>query len=97
MERFIRAKEVAAMLGTSPNVAISILKEHGVYPVNFGRGGYRGWHWLESAVSNVILEMHVAAQPKPKQSSPKIKKTYVSLANLSTNELYELTRKPKIQ
>ncbi|WP_270229552.1 hypothetical protein, partial [Desulfovibrio legallii] len=63
MERLLRQKDIAAMLGTSPGVAASILAQRGVYPVDFGVGRSRGKRWLESAVKQVILDMHDAAQP----------------------------------
>ena len=66
-ERLLRKKDIAAMLGTSPGVAASILSAHGVHPVDYGRGRSRGLHWLESAVVAAILELHADAQPQPKK------------------------------
>ena len=54
------------MLGTTPGVAASILAARGVQPIDFGIGRGRGRRWLESAVRQVMLDMHNAAQPKAK-------------------------------
>lgn len=66
-ERLLRKKEIAAMLGTSPGVAASILSARGVHPIDFGRGRSRGLHWLESAVVAAIRGIHAEAQPQPKK------------------------------
>lgn len=65
-ERLLRKKEIAAMLGTSPGVAASILSARGVKPIDFGRGRSRGLHWLESAVVAAIRDIHAEAQTPPK-------------------------------
>ena len=66
MERLLRQQDIAAMLGTTPGVAASILAARGVQPIDFGIGRGRGRRWLESAVRQVMLDMHEAAQPKAK-------------------------------
>ena len=49
-DHLLRRKDIAAMLGTSPGVAASILAQRGVHPIDFGLGRGRGPRWLESAV-----------------------------------------------
>ena len=66
MERLLRQQDIAAMLGTTPGVAASILAARGVHPIDFGIGRSRGRRWLSSAVRQVMLDMHEAAQPKAK-------------------------------
>lgn len=63
-DRLLRDRDVAAMLGTTPGVAASILSQRGVHAVDFGMGRGRGRRWLESAVQQVIAEMHAEAQPQ---------------------------------
>lgn len=93
MEKFLRTKDVAEKMSVSKVLAISLLREHGVFPIDFGYGRGHGLRWLESAVDSVMREMFEKAQPQPKQiSTNKIKKPHKSLASLSTKELYELTR-----
>ena len=98
-ERLLRPKDIAAMMGTSPGVAATILAEHGVYPVDFGVGRSRGRRWLESAVQQVLRDMHAAAQPtskktwQSKQRSPRVD----SLTSMSINDLYQLTQGPCVQ
>lgn len=98
MDRLLRPQDIAAILGTSPGVAASILAEHGVNPVDFGAGRCRGRRWLESAVQQTVLEMHQTAQPKPKipkVQRPKIPTT--SLAAMSASELFHLTQGHRVQ
>jgi len=66
VERLLRQQDIAAMLGTTPGVAASILAARGVHPIDFGIGRSRGRRWLSSAVRQVMLDMHEAAQPKAK-------------------------------
>lgn len=66
-ERYLRKEEVAAMLGSSPGVAASILRKAGIEPIDLGRGRGRGLRWLESAVQTAILALHNKAQPKQKK------------------------------
>ena len=97
-ERLLCKKDVAAMLGTSPGVAASILAEHGIYPIDFGRGRSRGRRWLESAVRQLLLEMHQAAQPKSRRPRvPKPSIPSIPLANLSVSELFRLTHSQCVQ
>lgn len=98
-DHLLRRKDIAAMLGTSPGVAASILAQHGVHPIDFGLGRGRGPRWLESAVRQIILEMHQDAQPKPKEArQPKRHSTQpVSLTSMSINDIYELTQGPCVQ
>ena len=67
-ERLLTKRDLAAMLGTSPGVAVSIMAEHGVYPIDWGAGRSRGYRWPESSVRQAIHAMYVAAQPQPKKS-----------------------------
>lgn len=101
-ERLLRKGDIAAMLGTSPGVAASILAERGVHPVDFGYGRARGQRWLESAVRQAMLAMHEAAQPKASRSRPRKPPTVLAgtdarLASLSINDLHMLTQKPCVQ
>lgn len=98
-DRLLRRKDIAAMLGTSPGVAASILAQRGVHPIDFGLGRGRGPRWLESAVRQVILEMHQAAQPKPKDVRQPMRHSTppVSLSSMSINDIYQLTQGPCVQ
>ncbi|RHH26004.1 hypothetical protein DW219_00160 [Desulfovibrio sp. AM18-2] len=99
MERLLRQKDIAAMLGTSPGVAASILAQRGVYPVDFGVGRSRGKRWLESAVKQVILDMHDAAQPRvkvPRKDKP-VAAPAMHLTTMSINDIYRLTQGQSVQ
>ena len=98
MERFLRAADMAAMLGTSRGVAMSIMAAHGVRPVDFGRGRGRGLRWLESAVRAVMRKMHDDAQPKARPArQPRGESPVASLADLSVDEIYRLTTGQSVQ
>lgn len=100
MERLLRQADIAAMLGTSPGVAASILARHGVQAIDFGRGRARGRRWLESAVKQAMLDMHDDAQPKPKASraSKAVPQApTVRLANMSAGEVFALTQDQCVQ
>ena len=98
MERLLRQQDIAAMLGTTPGVAASILAGHGVQPIDFGVGRSRGRRWLESAVRQVMIDMHNAAQPKAKKARnatphpPSVKLTTMSIA-----DIYRLTQGQSVQ
>lgn len=98
-EHLLRRKDIAAMLGTSPGVAASILAQRGVHPIDFGLGRGRGPRWLESAVKQAMLEMHLAAQPKPKMPRPTKEPSTrpVSLTSMTVNDIYQLTQGPCVQ
>ena len=93
-ERLLRKKDIAAMLGTSPGVAASILAERGVHPIDFGKGRSRGLHWLESAVVSAIREIHAAAQPQAKntRTSPTTRTAYpgAHLAGMTIQDIQDL-------
>lgn len=98
-DHLLRRKDIAAMLGTSPGVAASILAQRGVHPIDFGLGRGRGPRWLESAVRQVILDMHRDAQPKPKEARQPMRHSTppVSLTSMSINDIYQLTQGPCVQ
>ena len=90
IDRLLRERDIAAMLGTTPGVAASVLAAHGVCPIDLGRGRSRGRHWLESAVRQAIMAMHAEAQPRRKaRSCPPVRKT-PSIATMSVGEIYEI-------
>lgn len=89
IERLLKKRELAAMLGTSPGVAVSIMAEHGVAPIDWGAGRSRGYRWPESKVRDVILEMYAAAQPRPpKPRAPGPAASRISLADMSPAEVF---------
>ena len=97
-ERFLTKKDIAAMFGTTPGVAASVLAEHGIYPVDFGYGRSRGRRWLESTVKQAMLEMYQAAQPKPKTAKNKRPTPLKhSITQMSVNDLLMLTHGQCVQ
>ncbi len=100
-ERFLRKAEIGAVFGTSPEVARSILMDHGVHPVDLGAGRGRGLRWLESAVQAVAAEMHRRAQPVSKTSKKPLRPAPGAsagfLSSVTLDQLYTLTHKPSVQ
>ena len=99
-DRLLRDRDVAAMLGTTPGVAASILAQRGVHSVDFGMGRGRGRRWLESAVQQVIAEMHAEAQPpkRPTAARPAAAQIRVAtLATMSISDLHRLTQAGCVQ
>lgn len=97
-DRLLRRTDIAAMLGTTPGVAASVLAKQGVHPIDFGMGRSRGPRWLESAVRQVILDMHAASQPKPKATRAKRPAApQTTLANMSVEDIHALTHSPCVQ
>ena len=92
-DKLLRRCDIAAMLGTTPGVAASILSERGCYPIDFGYGRGRGPRWLESAVIDVLRAMHMEAQPQETSSKTPHKKSKlpkIDLANTTASKLYAL-------
>lgn len=92
-ERLLRDRDVAAMLGTTPGVAVSVLAARGICAIDLGRGRSRGRRWLESAVRQMLMEMHAEAQPRKKEGAvrlPARKTASVSVASMSVGELHEI-------
>lgn len=99
-DRLIGKREIAAMLGTTPGVAASILAQRGVHAVDFGMGRGRGRRWLESAVQNAIAEMHAEAQPQKRASTARPAAAHriaSTLSTMSVSDLYRLTKAGCVQ
>lgn len=90
IDRLLRERDIAAMLGTTPGVAASVLAAHGVCPIDLGRGRSRGRRWLESAVRQAIIAMHAEAQPRRKAGPRPLPIKAQSIANMSVGEIYEI-------
>ena len=90
-DRLIGKRDIAAMLGTSPGVAASILAGKGIHPIDLGAGRSSGLRWLESAVQQAVRDMYSEAQPKPKTTRRPRPKPVCSLAGMSTDDIYRLT------
>jgi len=99
MERFLRLREVADAMGTSPDNARATLARYGVFPIDYGVGRSRGYRWLQSAVNSAMLKMAADAQPTKQPAKPrKTKAPYISLASMSVNDLHNyLTQAAVIQ
>lgn len=88
-DRLLRKADIAAMLATNADMAASILKKYGCYPIDFGCGRNRGLRWLESAAVNAIRLMHMQAQPAPVIKTKKFKAPQGEL-NLASKSVKEM-------
>lgn len=95
-ESLLRKSDIAAMMGTSPRVAVSILKARGCNPVDLGCGRGRGLRWLESAVSAILRDIHNEAQAASRSSKPRKPSAPVfNLATASVSAVYGLLTNDK--
>lgn len=97
-EHYLRKADIAAMFNMKWDRAASILKTHGVAPIDFGVGSGHGLRWLESAVNSVMRDLHTQAQTFPaanpeslsKNNFRKIQKKSIGITNKSNGEIFEL-------
>lgn len=96
-DKLLRKDDIAAMLGTSPSVAASVLARYGCHSIDLGRGKSRGKRWLESAVRNTLQKMQLDANTGPppkachnKKNSKATHQSNLSVANMSVNQLEQL-------
>lgn len=106
IDKLLTKQDIAAMLGTTPGVAASILAKQGVMPIDFGMGRGRGTRWLESAVVQSIQTMHNQAQNQTKKATDftlnQAKKCIrarpaIHLHQLRAADIYALTHNATLQ
>lgn len=95
-EKFLRTEEAAALLGASEKVAMGIMMKNGLQPVSLGRGRGRGNRWLQSAVYELMRNLHENAQ-KVEKKREKLPKYTSSIATMSGSDLYALTHRTVVQ
>ena len=83
---FLRKSELADFLGITLNQAIAILEEHGVKPVDLGRGRGHGLRWRTSAVTRVADALHAQAQEQT--AKPHHSRVSRPLRGRSVDELF---------
>ena len=66
MGELLKTPEVADLMGMSKSVALGILKQFHLSPIDLGPGRGRGLRWHRGAVKAVIDTLHAEAQPKQK-------------------------------
>ncbi|MBQ7608555.1 MAG: hypothetical protein IJU76_11395 [Desulfovibrionaceae bacterium] len=93
LEKLIKTNEVAEMISASPKITRKWLEEHGIQPVQMGRGRGRGLRWPLSCVQTLIKDERDAAQAGGKKN--KVKRSIV--AEISASDLFELTTQRAIQ
>ena len=93
----VKTADLPALTGFSISVSEAILREHGVYPMDLGRGRGRGQHWYVPAVEQAIASYHEASQPKPQAKAARPKMPTASLAGMSAAEIFNLTRGQRVQ
>jgi len=62
--QFLRRREIGPFLGMTQAQALAILDEHGVRPVDLGRGRGHGLRWRTTAVIRVADALHAEAQER---------------------------------
>lgn len=69
MPLYLTRKEIGAALAVSERKARAILEQHGVKPVDLGRGRGNGLRWRTSAVIQVADTLHAEAQQQKAKSA----------------------------
>lgn len=69
-DRYLKKKDIAAMLEMSPDMAASFLRKNGLAPIDLGPGKGKGYRWLESEVQRVMRQAFNKVQPKPRKPRP---------------------------
>jgi hypothetical protein len=94
--------QIAERLGTTPALAARLLSEHGVSPIDFGRGRGRGLRWYSAAVDAALLRLHEESQkqqPRERPLRPRLPLRKTGLVQgRNINDLYEeLTKGSTLQ
>ncbi|MBQ3058799.1 MAG: hypothetical protein IJD16_00580 [Desulfovibrio sp.] len=64
----LKRQDIARVLNVSESRARQLLAEHGVNPIDMGRGRGNGLRWRTSAVIEVADILHAEAQSQKKQA-----------------------------
>ena len=72
---YLTRHEIGPALTVSERKARTILEQHGVKPVDLGRGRGNGLRWRTSAVIQVADTLHAEAQQKKAKSTRRPTKT----------------------
>lgn len=93
--------EISEALSLSPDVARATLAARGVLPIDMGLGRGRGLRWYAVAVQQAAEQMHAEAQARTQKkthSKPKKLTTPpISLASMTTAEIFDLTAPHAVQ
>ena len=93
--QFLTRKQVAERMNVCPKLAMAILENEGISPIDLGRGKKAVLRWPEDVVQAVMTNMYDRSQPK-QVSEAKLPKTK-GIATMSVNRLHELTLKSNLQ
>ena len=64
---FLRTRELKNILGISETRALELLREHGIKPVDLGRGRGNGLRWRTTSVIQLADTLHAEAQAISRQ------------------------------
>ena len=93
---FLRTKELKDVLGLPESRALALLEEHGIKPVDMGRGRCNGLRWRTSAVIHLADTLHAEAQSTERQRRKKAASHPIRGRNAA--ELYaEFNREQRLQ
>lgn len=87
---YLTRKEIGNILAMSEKQAREILMEHGVHPIDLGKGRGHGLRWRTSAVIRVADTLHAQAQEAQKKHkrSPYMPKSAL-IKGRSAEELFK--------
>ena len=94
---YLTRHEIGQVLTVSERKARTILEQHGVKPVDLGRGRGNGLRWRTSAVIQVADTLHAEAQQQKAKSARMLTKMR-PIRGRSASELFaEFNREQPIQ
>ena len=94
---YLTRHEIGPALTVSERKARSILEQHGVKPVDLGRGRGNGLRWRTSAVIQVADTLHAEAQNRQAKSSSRLPRKRPILGRSAAEIFAEISRGQPVQ
>lgn len=84
----LKTKEMMAIMNMGKDLAVNLLRKHGVEPIDLGSGRGRGLRWHKKAVKAVCDTLYAEASAKRKKPSP-APQSFRPVFGRSVSELFE--------
>ena len=94
---YLTRHEIGPALTVSERKARSILEQHGVKPVDLGRGRGNGLRWRTSAVIQVADTLHAEAQNRQAKNSSRLPRKRPLLGRSAAEVFAEISRGQPVQ
>ena len=94
---YLTRHEIGPALTVSERKARTILEQHGVKPVDLGRGRGNGLRWRTSAVIQVADTLHAEAQNRQAKNSSRLPRKHPLLGRSAAEVFAEISRGQPVQ